>query len=226
MPSATSTKELELKIEHAGGGGGTILPPAAENGGGDGSGGGKKPDKRLASSRRYLTGMAVGIVSILMFFMALASAYLVRKGTSGDWVPVRIPALLWINTAVLLLSSGTLELARKRLARTDREGFKKYWLLTTVMGAAFLIGQMVAWKQLARQGFYLATNPASSFFYIFTGAHALHLIGGIAALIYVVRRNFSETNVTRTLAAEITSYYWHFLDALWLFLLALLYLGR
>jgi cytochrome c oxidase subunit 3 len=227
MPSATSTKEIELIIERSGGGGGGgILPPSGGNGGGDGSGGGKKPGKGQPSSRRYFTGMVVGILSILMFFMALASAYLVRKGTSGDWVPVRIPALLWINTAVLLLSSGTLEVARTRLARADEEGFRKYWLLTTGMGVAFLSGQIVAWKQLARQGIYLATNPASSFFYIFTGAHALHLIGGIAALIYVARRNFSKTNVTRSMAAEVTSYYWHFLDALWLFLLALLYVGR
>jgi cytochrome c oxidase subunit 3 len=168
----------------------------------------------------------VGIVSILMFFMALASAFLVRKATSGDWVPVHIPALLWINTAVLLISSGTLELARKHLAKADGAGFKTYWMLTTALGLGFLIGQVVAWRQLAHQGIYLATNAASSFFYIFTGAHALHLIGGIAALGYVARQNFSEANVTRSVAAEVTSYYWHFLDALWLFLLTLLYLGR
>jgi cytochrome c oxidase subunit III len=225
MPSATSTREIELILEHGEGGGG-ILPPGAGNGGGDGGGGGRKPGKGQPPARRYFTGMAVGIVSILMFFMALASAYLVRKGTSSDWVPVRIPAFLWINTAVLLLSSATLELARKRLARADGKGFKKYWLLTTLLGVAFLIGQIVAWKQLARQGIYLTTNPASSFFYIFTGAHALHLVGGIVALIYAARRNFSETNVTRSVAAEVTSYYWHFLDALWLFLLAVLSLGR
>jgi cytochrome c oxidase subunit 3 len=98
--------------------------------------------------------------------------------------------------------------------------------MTTVLGVAFLVGQVGAWRQLTRQGIYLATNPASSFFYIFTGAHALHLIGGVAALVYVARHNFSAANLTRSVAAEVTSYYWHFLDALWLFLLALLYLGR
>ena len=226
MPSATSTKEIELIVEHTGrGGGGASLPPAGGNGGGNG-GGGKKPEKGQPSSKRYFTGIAVGIVSILMFFMALASAFLVRKGTSGDWVPVHIPALLWINTAVLLISSGTLELARKHLAKADGAGFKTYWMLTTALGVGFLIGQVVAWRQLAHQGIYLATNPASSFFYIFTGAHALHLIGGIVALGYVARQNFSEANVTKSVAAEVTSYYWHFLDALWLFLLALLYLGK
>jgi cytochrome c oxidase subunit 3 len=227
MPSATSTKEIELIIEHTGGGGGGgSLPPAGGNGGGDGGGGGKKPERSQPSSKRYFTGIAIGIVSILMFFMALASAFLVRKGTSGDWVPVRIPTLLWINTAVLLISSGTLELARKRLAKGDGAGFKTYWTLTATLGVGFLIGQIVAWRQLDRQGIYLASNPASSFFYIFTGAHALHLIGGIVALGYVARRNFSQANVTRSVAAEVTSYYWHFLDALWLFLLALLYLGK
>jgi cytochrome c oxidase subunit 3 len=99
-------------------------------------------------------------------------------------------------------------------------------MLTTGLGIAFLVGQVVAWKQLATQGIYLATNPASSFFYIFTGAHALHLIGGVGALIYVACRNFDRANVTRTVAAEVASYYWHFMDALWLFLLALLYLGK
>ncbi len=225
MPSTTATKEIELIIENDDGGGGN-LPPAGGDSGGDGNGGGKKPEKGQPSSRRYFTGIAIGLVSILMFFMALASAFLVRKGTSGDWVPVRIPLLLWFNTAMLLVSSGTLEAARKRLAKADGVRFKRYWILTTILGAAFLIGQIVAWRQLARQGIYLASNPASSFFYIFTGAHALHLLGGVAALIYVARRNFSEANVTRSVAAEVTSYYWHFLDALWVFLLALLYLGR
>jgi cytochrome c oxidase subunit III len=226
MPSASATKDIELIIENVGGGGG-ITPPAGGNGGGGGGGDGKpERNPRQPSPNRYYTGIALAIVSILMFFMALASAFLVRKGTSGDWVAVHIPPLLWINTAVLLLSSGTLEMARKRLANNDSEGFKKLWLLTTLLGVLFLIGQVVAWRQLNHQGIYLASNPASSFFYIFTGTHALHLIGGIAALIYVARRNFSVALVTRSVAAELTSYYWHFMDALWLFLLALLYLGK
>jgi cytochrome c oxidase subunit III len=228
MPGASATKDIELIIENVGGGGGGNTPPAGGDGGDGGGGGDGKPDRnpRQPSPNRYYTGVILGIVSILMFFMALASAFLVRKGTSGDWVAVHIPTLLWINTAVLLLSSGTLEMARKRLANDDPAGFKKLWLVTTVLGVLFLVGQVVAWRQLNNQGIYLATNPASSFFYIFTGAHALHLIGGVAALIYVARRNFSTALVTRSVAAEITSYYWHFMDALWLFLLALLYLGK
>jgi len=221
MPA--STQEVELIVEKKGGGGGGALPPVGKNGGG-GDEGKKRPNKPV-SPGRYYTGIAIGIVSVLMFFMALASAFLVRKG-GPDWVPLHIPALLWANTSVLLVSSGTLELARKRLAATDVVGFRRLWLVTTVLGVVFLTGQVTAWRILVKQGIYLASNPASSFFYIFTGAHALHLLGGVAALIYVAHRNYDTANITRTVAVDVTSYYWHFMDALWLFLLALMYMSK
>jgi cytochrome c oxidase subunit 3 len=223
MPGTTITHDIELIIEKkpTGGNGGN-LPPSDGHGGGDD---GKRPPRRKPSPKRYYTGVALGIVSILMFFMALASAFLVRRGGT-DWIPVHIPTLMWVNTAVLLASSATLELARHRLAQGKLSAYRNLWLITTLLGLLFLIGQVVAWRQLAGQGIYLATNPASSFFYIFTGAHALHLIGGVAALLYVAKRNFDQAQVTRTVAAEVTSYYWHFMDALWLFLLALLYMGK
>jgi cytochrome c oxidase subunit III len=223
MSGISSTQDVELIVEKKHGGGGGTPPPIDGNGGG---GDGKKKPKGQPSPNRYFTGMALGIVSILMFFMALASAFLVRKGASGDWVPVRIPTLLWFNTAILVSSSATLEVARKRLAKSDLSGFKNFWLLTTILGVLFLLGQAVAWRQLVTQGIYLATNPASSFFYVFTGAHALHLVAGVLALLYVAWRNFDSAQVTRAVSAELTSYYWHFLDALWIFLLALLYLGK
>ena len=223
MPGTAATHEIELIIEKkTGDGGGGELPPAGRNGGGDD---GKRPSGGNPSSKRYYTGMALGIVSILMFFMALAAAFLVLRGSS-KWVPVHIPTLMWINTAVLLASSATLEMARHRLAQGRLSAYRNLWLLTTALGIGFLTGQIVAWRQLVAEGIYLANNPASSFFYIFTGAHALHLFGGVAALIFVATRNFNQAQVTRSVAAEVTSYYWHFMDALWLFLLALLYLGK
>jgi cytochrome c oxidase subunit III len=223
MPGSTATQEIELIIEKkTSGGGGGNLPPTGRNGGGDD---GKRPRWENSSPKRYYTGMALGIVSILMFFMALASAFLVRRG-SGNWIPVHIPTLTWMNTLVLVASSATLELARHRLAEGRLSVYRNLWLVTTVLGVSFLGGQIFAWRQLVAEGIYLASNPASSFFYIFTGAHALHLFGGVAALIYVARRNFDRAQVTRSVAAEVTSYYWHFMDALWLFLLALLYLGK
>jgi len=189
MPGSTATPEIELIIEKkTSDGGGGNLPPTGRNGGGDD---GKRPRRENSSPKRYYTGMALGIVSILMFFMALASAFLVRRG-NGGWIPVHIPTLMWINTVVLLASSATLELARHRLAQGRLSDYKNLWLLTTILGAGFLVGQIVAWRQLVAEGIYLASNPASSFFYIFTGAHALHLFGGVAALIYVAKRNFDQ----------------------------------
>jgi len=222
MPGTTTGQDLEVTIGKGNGGGGGTQPPAGGNGGGDD---GKRGPKGQASPAKYYTGVAIGIIAILMFFMALASAFLLRKGT-GEWVPVHIPWLLWVNTAILLASSATLEMARKRLAKSDANGYRKLWQVTTILGVLFLVGQLVAWRILAGQGIYLATNPASSFFYIFTGAHALHLLGGVCALLYVSWRSFDVTTVSRDVAAEVASYYWHFMDALWLFLLALLYLGK
>ena len=222
MPGTATEQDIELILEKVANDRGGIMPPSNGRGGGEG---GKKPPQRWPAPKRYYTGIAFGIVSVLMFFMALASAYLVRRG-SPDWVPVRVPMLMWFNTAVLLVSSGTLEMARKRLGLLDVAGFTRLWGLTTVLGVVFLIGQVVAWRQLVGEGIYLASNPASSFFYIFTGAHALHVIGGVGALLYVAWRNFERAQVTRVVAAEVASYYWHFMDALWLFLLALLYLGK
>src|ERR1700757_2548903 len=102
MPGSIATPEIELIIEKKPGGGGGNPPPTGRNGGGDD---GKRPRRENSSPKRYYTGMALGIVSILMFFMALASAFLVRRG-SGDWVPVHIPTLMWINTVVLLASGA------------------------------------------------------------------------------------------------------------------------
>jgi cytochrome c oxidase subunit 3 len=223
MAGTITAQDIELVIEKKNGGGGGERPPGHGGGGGDNDG--KRPPERQPSANRYYAGLAIGIIAILMFFMALASAFLVRK-RSPDWIPVQIPAILWFNTTVLVTSSGTLELARKRLAHADPNGFRKLWMLTTALGVFFLIGQVVAWRVLVGQRIYISSNPASSFFYVFTGAHGLHLIGGVAALIYVASRNFDPAKITRTVAADVAAYYWHFMDALWLFLLALLYLGK
>jgi len=98
--------------------------------------------------------------------------------------------------------------------------------MTTVLGFIFVAGQLVAWRQLVAQGVYIASNQASSFIYIFTGAHAVHLLGGVGALLFVVFRKFEKTRISLPAAAEITSYYWHFMDGLWIFLLAILYLDK
>ena len=227
MPGTTATPDIEIIVEDIGGGGGGPVPPPG--GGDDGDGGDDDGNRRRdwsASPRRYSTAIALGLVAILMFFMALASAFIVLRRGSGVWVTVHLPVVVWVNTAVLLASSFTLEKARKRLALAGMPGFQRFWFFTTVLGFVFVGGQLIAWRQLVAQGVYIASNQASSFFYIFTGAHAVHLLGGVGALVYVSARKFGEKDVSRSTAAEVASYYWHFMDGLWIFLLALLYLGK
>jgi len=227
MPGTTAVPDIEIVVEDIGGGGGGPTPPPG--GGDDGDGGGDDRNRRRKwspSPKRYSTAITIGIVSILMFFMALASAFIVLRRGSDLWVTVHLPRILWANTGVLLASSFTLESARRRLFLADASGFHKFWLMTTALGFLFVAGQLVAWRQLVAQGVYIASNQASSFFYIFTGAHAIHLLGGVGALLFVGFRKFEKTKISLPAAAEITSYYWHFMDGLWIFLLALLYLGK
>ena len=221
MPGTSVLDELELIIEDIGGGGGK--QPPSRDGGDDDSDGNRQP--RRSSSRRFSTAILLAIISILMFFATLTTAFIVLKLFSTTWTPMHLPGILWANTAVLLASSVTLEFARRRLARADVNGFGLLWKLTTLLGVLFLVGQVIAWWQLVHSGVFIASNQASSFFYIFTGAHGLHLAGGIFALLYVAFREFEKAKVSRAVAAQIASYYWHFMDGLWLMLLALLYLG-
>ncbi len=222
MSGTTIVEDIELIIEDIGGGGGKG-PPA---GGDDGDENGKRRGPQLPSSRRYATAIIIVIVSIVMFFMAMASAFLYLRTNSNRWVPLHLPWIIWINTAILLLSSGAMELARRRLAFADVRQFRKFWSAATILGVLFLVGQLAAWRQFVLAGFYVSTNQASSFFYIFTGLHGFHLLGGICALLYVTFRKFEKAKVSRFVAAEVASYYWHFMDGLWVFLLALLNLGK
>jgi len=223
MSGTTLTQDTELIIADIGGGGGGKQPPAGGDGGGDGDKGGGR--RRKPPQRRYSTAIALGMISILVFFLGLCVAFIVLKCFSETWVPLHLPKVLWLNTAILLLSSWTLEKARRRLSAVDFSGFRKLWRATTILGILFLAGQLLAWLQLVATGIYIASNQATSFFYIFTAAHALHLLGGVAALLYVAMRDFEKGKISRNTAVEITSYYWHFMDGLWVLLLLLLYLG-
>jgi cytochrome c oxidase subunit 3 len=222
------------------------LPPVV--GGGDGG----RPDPGSpdygARLRRARLGLAVALTPITMLFVAFTSAYIVRQGLPTfdphtntvvhDWIPVPLPTRLFlVNTCVLLLSSVTIEYARRQLARqvalepvqsipgvslgTER---KFPWLaLTLVLGLCFLLGQWLAWSDLASRGFYVATGPSSSFVYLLTGAHAVHLFGGIMALLaagaaVVLNRPLAA----RRIVVDVTSWYWHFMALLWIYILALL----
>jgi cytochrome c oxidase subunit 3 len=210
----------DLEIIDAGHGGGT--PPPA---GGDDDGG-SSGSRRSVPRRAYFTALQLGLAAIVMFFMALASSYIVRKGIGTDWQQTPLPRVLWFNTAVLLVSSATIMVARRKLNGGEREAFRSWWWVTTGLGVLFLAGQIIAWRELAAAGMLLATNPSSSFFYLLTAAHGVHLGGGILALFYVAFRPWARSRITQHAAAELASVYWHFMDGLWVFLFALLTLGR
>jgi cytochrome c oxidase subunit III len=211
--------EIELIHTDKGGGGGSSSGGNGGDGGGDFGGSGSVPQ------RTYVTGMTVGLGGILMFFMALVSAYIVRKDIpNADWHPLAVPRILWLNTAILIASSFTLAHARKLFRTNDDQGFRHWWGLTTILGVFFLIGQVIAWRQLAAAGLYLSTNPSSSFFYVFTAAHGLHLLGGVLALTWILFRPLHH--LTRGTATEVAAMYWHFMDGLWVFLFLLFLQGR
>jgi cytochrome c oxidase subunit III len=210
----------DVEIIDAGHGGGTT-PPAGGDDDGDSSG-----SRRPVPRRAYFTALQLGLAAIVMFFMALASSYIVRKGLGVDWQRTPLPPVLWFNTAILLASSATISVARKKLEGGEREAFHSWWWVTTGLGLLFLAGQIIAWRHLAAAGMLLATNPSSSFFYLLTAAHGAHLAGGILALFYVIFRPWSRSRISQSTAAELASIYWHFMDGLWIFLFALLTLGR
>ena len=180
---------------------------------------------------RYRIGMWVGLASVAMMFTSLSSAYIVRSASSNDWVQLPMPRVLLVSTALILASSATIETARRKL-KPGLSGLYSRWLFFTVLlGLAFLGAQLVAWRQLARQGVYLATNPHSSFFYLLTGAHAVHLLGGLLGLTFLwlrSRRPVIETELIarRKAATDAVVIYWHFMDALWIYLFLLLFLWR
>jgi len=189
---------------------------------GDTFGGGGEPGGRGAHRRASITGLMVLLAASVMFFAAFTSAFFVRRGMSNDWVDTPVPGILWINTAVLLGSSLLIELARRALRSGERARFNRYWTGATILGAAFLAGQYAAWQQLHAAGFYLATNPSSSFFFLLTCVHAVHLAGGISALGYIeVQALLLRLGPGKRTAIDVSAYFWHFLDAVWIYLMAL-----
>jgi cytochrome c oxidase subunit III len=200
------------------------------NGGGFGGDSNRNggPGASQTPQRVYVTGMVIALSGIAMFFMALISAAVVRRGSpSGDWQPLVlsgwISGILWLNTLVLLGSSATMMHAKSRARAGDETGFRRWWLVTSALGVCFLAGQLLAWRQLEAAGLYLATNPSSSFFYLITAAHGVHLAGGVIALLVVALR--PARRMAQGTAVGLASMYWHAMDAIWVFLFFFLILG-
>jgi cytochrome c oxidase subunit III len=228
---------------------GASLPPRS-GGGDDGRDGDGMQDflpnygERL---RRARLGLAVAMTPIMMLFVSFTAVYLIRRGSLSvemgnagyvqTWIPVRLPwALLFANTAVLIISSFTIDLARREITREaalapvrsipgvslgDERHFP--WLgLTTFLGFVFLAGQLLVWRKLSFEGFHLVGGTSSSFIYVLTAMHGLHLGGGIVALLWANLASILQRPVeARRIIVDVTSWYWHCMTGLWIYILVL-----
>jgi len=248
---ATTLSPVAVDEPKLGGRGPTIAPPPR-----DGGWGGGRPDDHRDRLRRYRIGMFFALAAVVMLFVSFTSAYIVRQGVGTwsdasaryvtDWQPISLPPILWINTVILLLSSFTLAMTQRTLSRKLKaaprggtltmpepvlivDGQRSIpWLgITVVLGAGFLVGQLLAWEQLRHLGIFVSTNPSSSFFYVLTGAHGVHLLGGVLALGYAgITSLLRKPLATHFLVVDVTALYWHFMDFLWIYIFALLHFAR
>ncbi|TMJ07407.1 MAG: hypothetical protein E6H02_11525 [Bacillati bacterium ANGP1] len=189
-----------------------------------GRGEGAVPSGQAPAARAHtaVMGLAFALAAIAMLFVAFTMTYLGHR-QEGDWKPVPLPGILWLDTAILLASSAAVEWARRRLGSGDPRGLR--WGLTAAgtLGVAFLAGQLLAWRQLADQGVYLASHPHSSFFYLLTGTHGVHLLGGLIALGAILPGAWRGAySPARSTAVTLVAIYWHFLTGLWLYVFAIL----
>lgn len=196
------------------------LVPDSPGGGGDGDD--RDRPQRGSSRQASITGILVLMCASTMTFAALVSAMVVRRGLNNDWHKIPLPHILWWNTAVLLLSSAAFDAGRRLMRRNRRLAFNVLWSIGTALGVLFLVGQLIAWKQLAVRGFYLQGNPGSAFFHVLTWSHAAHVVGALMAVGYVEFRALRyELGPGRRTLVDVTAIFWHFLDVLWLGIMGL-----
>jgi cytochrome c oxidase subunit III len=242
---------IPVEKPKSGYGGGGLHPPGHGGGGDNGPGDGSFDyGRRLYRAR---LGLLLALTSICVLFVTITVVFfLLRHGTvtvdarTGNyirqWVPVELPIhLLILNTIILLASSFSIEMARRSVAREmvmapvrsipgialERESGIPWLGITIVLGILFLLGQWAAWSVLQARGFHMFTGVPSPFFFILTGAHAVHLSGGLVVLLYggvmsLLHRGLEH----RRIIIEVAAWYWHFMGALWIYIFALLELGR
>jgi len=213
------TENTDLLIRRGSGGGGLLhLGPVD----------GTRKSVQDPSAEPVRTGIWIGLAAITMSFAAFTSALVVRQSTATDWHHLVIPRIVLANTLVLIVSSVTLEVARRKLAlyfrsKDLRRPAPLFWLWATLLlGLIFVAGQYVAWLKLRAQGVYLASNPNSAFFYVLTAMHGLHVLGGLGGLVRVLYK-IRISGPLRRSTLDATSYYWHFMGILWLYLLLVIW---
>jgi cytochrome c oxidase subunit 3 len=183
---------------------------------------GGMPIVEPSQPRAARVGLAVFLVVMGSLFALTVSAYLMRAGL-GDWRPVRLPGILYVNTFTLLVSSLALETARTGARRGDPDSVRTGLLTGAFTAMLFLAGQLIAWWQLNEEGYYLASNPANAFFYLVTALHGVHVVGGLVGLGRVTwRMQRGESVAALRVGVGLCATYWHALLLIWLVLLGLL----
>jgi cytochrome c oxidase subunit III len=223
--AVSDIEELEHPVGLLDEGGG---PPAGGSFGDDGDEGPWHP--RGTPQRTYTLGMVIGLAGVSMFFLALVSASVVHKGMPGSgWVPLQPPSILWVTSGLAVASSLTLVRARRMFKAGAESSFSRWWAATAVLGVCFLTGQILAWRQLVSAGVYMVSNPSVGFFYVFTAAHGLHLLGGVIAVLWIGWRQShgwrKSQGISPGTATSVAALYWHFVTALWLFLFSFFLIG-
>ena len=168
------------------------------------------------------------LLVVLMTFGGLIGAYVVLATNNAlEWEPFDLPIQVWISTALIIGASITFELGKLKYSGRKFPNARNYLLITTIIGAAFISSQLLAWWMLVQQGYYMSGNPYAGFFYILTATHAVHVIGGVCALGYILLSSWqppvSELDFSKKLSDfTATSWYWHAMGVLWLVIILLL----
>ena len=187
--------------------------------------GGDDDRRRRFSPEKYRITMWVVLAAIVMMFVALSSAYIVLSG-NDQWRPIRMPKMFFLSTGIILASSATIQMAARSLRQEATGRYARWLAVTLLLGLGFLVSQLLGWRELVAQGVYFRGHPHSSFFFLFTGVHGVHLLGGILALTWLVaqglRNRDEETGTKRKTLVEVVSLYWHVMDGLWIWLFLLL----
>lgn len=166
------------------------------------------------------------IVTVVMIFAALTSAYIVRQ-SEGNWLEFDLPQTLYITSGIIFLSSITMQWSYAAARRDNIKALRIAMLITAILGVAFLAGQLMSWEDLVAMDVYFVGNPAGSFLYVLTGLHAVHLVSGVIFLILVTINAFRYKVHSKSMdQIEMCTTYWHFLDGLWLYLFLFLLLNH
>ncbi len=185
-----------------------------------------KPSERVRSMHPQKFGMWLFLITVVMIFISLSSAYIVKKG-AGNWQYIELPSLFQLTTGLILLSSASMHFAYRAAKKNNLFNIRLGVTITALLAAGFIFGQMSAWNQMVDNGAFFVGNPASSFIYVFTGVHIAHLVGGIVFLIIVLVSAFRyQVHSKRLARIEMCATYWHFLGGLWLYLYVFLILNN